>query len=127
MAYSSISVLPTIALNGFPGPNTVGNPITLTCEVEGGFPVVDMTMPTAWYRDGEPVIGATGRVLSLTAEMEMDGVGYACSVTNDAGEAVSEELVLIVGGEQRSARTKKILISPKLEPIHFVFLLSLDY
>ena len=79
----------------------MGNPITLTCEVEGGFPVVDMSTTTAWYRDGEPVIGTTGRVLSLTAEMGMDGDGYACAASNDAGEAVSEELVLIVGGEKR--------------------------
>ena len=79
----------------------MGDAVTLTCDVEGGFPLPEL----AWYQDGEPMTDETDTELLLVAAVEMDGAVFTCSASNDAGEAISEELALIVGGEFKKFQT----------------------
>lgn len=70
---------------------TEGASVTLRVEVAA--------VPSAsyqWYRDGKPIVNATGAVLTLEKTGKKDAGRYTVSVKNDAGTATSEAAVVSV-------------------------------
>lgn len=69
--------------------------VILQCIVTDAFPAPDI----AWYRNGQPVPGATSEFLSFTADCLDDGDLYNCEATNSVGSVASSEQVLNVAGQ----------------------------
>jgi hypothetical protein len=49
-----------------------------------------------WRKDGRPIAGATGELLTIQAMSARDVGNYDCIVKNSAGEKTSQSIKLVV-------------------------------
>ena len=69
----------------------VGKSITLSTETDGQIP-----MTYQWFKDADPIAGATGSSLTLDDLTDADAASYTVVATNSEGEATSDAAVLSV-------------------------------
>jgi hypothetical protein len=74
-----------------------GESVTLSADATGSPP------PNyQWRKDGQPISGATGRVLTLSAATPADAGTYEVLATNDSGTATSAKALVTIGKRQQS-------------------------
>jgi len=84
---------PAIATQPAPAVVLPGATATLAVAASGSAPLAYQ-----WRRDGTPIAGATGAVLTLSGVGALDAGSYSVSVSNGAGSIVSDAAQLIVVG-----------------------------
>lgn len=69
----------------------VGDPVTLSASSDG------LPQPALqWFKDGQPLAGATGASFSIAAVQKTDGGEYRVTATNDSGSTTSPAFTLMV-------------------------------
>jgi hypothetical protein len=66
-----------------------------------------------WFKDGQPVAGATSETLRIPEIGMADAGRYYCAATNKAGAAPSRLAALTIGGER--ARRRLVIVTQHLQ------------
>lgn len=93
---ATVVVTPTPpAIVGQPADLTagIGRSVTFTAGVAGTVPFTFQ-----WYRDGQPIAGATAATLTLSAVTSADAGAYSAVVSNSLGSVTSQSARLSVNG-----------------------------
>jgi Concanavalin A-like lectin/glucanases superfamily/Bacterial Ig-like domain (group 2)/Immunoglobulin I-set domain len=88
------TLAPSFVSNPFPGgsfKSVVGLPQKITASVSGQMPLT-----TQWLKNGVPIPGATGTVLTLLSLHFSDAASYTLQISNAIGTATSPATVLSV-------------------------------
>jgi len=90
---SSQAVPVTLATQPSPQVQAPGGSATMAVAANGSGPIAYQ-----WLKNGSPVTGATGAVLTLTNLVAEDGASYSVAVTNPLGTVTSDAATLTVLG-----------------------------
>lgn len=85
---ATITVLepPTITQQPSSGTAAIGGTYQLTVQASGS-----PTLQYQWYKDGQPIAGATGSTYTITNVRDSDAGAYKVRITNSCGTVESEE------------------------------------